>query len=836
LPLSDAINPDTDGEVKLLLEEVEQRASTANVSVQIDPFAIKPDVLKWWSYELTIDSLPSMKMFTPFQIPSFDADDFPLLYVPGQEPLRATLAPLHDDVDEATLALAREYTYETFNTSFHGRMEKDKRDFLYLFLPAAESPQTQVWEDRRAWMRDRVNWSQHSHPETTRNANARAFGKQYSYPDDIAVVRANNKFSKLYEFVSWRTTALSEEEAEAMMEPFGGLADDTIEYPVLVVRPFHRRTNFLVPRPPGTLGPNNETPILVPAEYASIDLISREDYQYSALIPSVLRWLANAMTVVSLRDTLFMSPSLQSIPLHLLTTALLAPAASETANYQRLETLGDCVLKYLMGIQLFAEHPLWHEGYLSRRKDHAVSNNRLAKEAIGKGLYRWIIRDRFVPKKWTPRYLVDSMAISEPPTPADDKDAQADIVMGGQEDADEEDEEKEKEKEKQRPRKKVKQSLSTKVLADVVESLIGASYEHGGFDVAVDCAKLFGMGLPHWDTVPRRIEAALTRVEEVDDLPSQLSLVERMIGYQFTRKMLLVEALTHATYQGDLQNVSYERLEFLGDSALDMVVTEYLYHAPGKNYTPGQMHLRKQALVNQHFLAYTCLETSLELDASMPTWTPNVGVKLTNEAKRIHLWQCLLHSSPHILEEQSVASNRHRKTGGKLRAALTHGQVFPWAALTNLLAPKFISDMVESLLGAVLLDSHGNLDTVRSVMQTLGMYQVMERMVNEDVDVMHPISRLAIWAAKQDPKKKLKIHMEKVSGHVSCTIFVDEEEISRATEKYRGKVAQNNVRFVAAEDAIRKLHIIEEETLMDLDEVGWPDEIDWPENIPRDWF
>ena len=59
-----------------------------------------------------------------------------------------------------------------------------------------------------------------------------------------------------------------------------------------------------------------------------------------------------------------------------------------------METLGDAVLKIITAIQLLGEYPLWHEGYLTKKKDHTVSNVRLAKVDIAKGLYRWIIRGR----------------------------------------------------------------------------------------------------------------------------------------------------------------------------------------------------------------------------------------------------------------------------------------------------------------------------------------------------------------------------------------------------------------------------------------------------------
>ncbi|THU82688.1 ribonuclease III, partial [Dendrothele bispora CBS 962.96] len=101
-------------------------------------------------------------------------------------------------------------------------------------------------------------------------------------------------------------------------------------------------------------------------------------------------------------------------------------------------------------------------------------------------------------------------------------------------------------------------------------------------------------------------------------LPPQVLYVERILDYNFTRKLLLVEALTHPTYQQNLGTVSYERLEFLGDSILDIICTDYLYRAEGKNYSPGHMHMRKSAMVNAHMLAFLCLRASTDISAQIP--------------------------------------------------------------------------------------------------------------------------------------------------------------------------------------------------------------------------
>src|SRR5437879_13298580 len=61
-----------------------------------------------------------------------------------------------------------------------------------------------------------------------------------------------------------------------------------------------------------------------------------------------------------------------------------------------------------------------------------------------------------------------------------------------------------------------------------------------------------------------------------------LDEIQRRLGYRFRRSSLLIEALTHKSYlneakeTGELDN---ERLEFLGDAVLDLVVSEYILSA-----------------------------------------------------------------------------------------------------------------------------------------------------------------------------------------------------------------------------------------------------------------
>ncbi len=62
---------------------------------------------------------------------------------------------------------------------------------------------------------------------------------------------------------------------------------------------------------------------------------------------------------------------------------------------------------------------------------------------------------------------------------------------------------------------------------------------------------------------------------------AHFSVVESRIGYTFQNKKLLQQAFTHRSYfneHRDQVDDHNERLEFLGDSILGLVISDYLYH------------------------------------------------------------------------------------------------------------------------------------------------------------------------------------------------------------------------------------------------------------------
>ena len=84
-----------------------------------------------------------------------------------------------------------------------------------------------------------------------------------------------------------------------------------------------------------------------------------------------------------------------------------------------------------------------------------------------------------------------------------------------------------------------------------------------------------------------------------------LSSLESSIGYTFKKKSLLKEALTHKSFsheQQKIQIVFNERMEFLGDSVLELVMSEYLY-CTYKDYTEADLSKIKAYAVQESTLA-----------------------------------------------------------------------------------------------------------------------------------------------------------------------------------------------------------------------------------------
>ncbi len=94
---------------------------------------------------------------------------------------------------------------------------------------------------------------------------------------------------------------------------------------------------------------------------------------------------------------------------------------------------------------------------------------------------------------------------------------------------------------------------------------------------------------------------------------SDLKSLQESLDIKFVNEDILTQALVHRSYLNE--NTSFhlshnERLEFLGDAVLELIVTEYLY----KNYPnpEGELTNWRAALVNARHLSQVANEIKLE--------------------------------------------------------------------------------------------------------------------------------------------------------------------------------------------------------------------------------
>ena len=91
--------------------------------------------------------------------------------------------------------------------------------------------------------------------------------------------------------------------------------------------------------------------------------------------------------------------------------------------------------------------------------------------------------------------------------------------------------------------------------------------------------------------------------------PELRERAEEVLGYTFKNPNLLKESLTHASI-ADNRLDSNERMEFLGDAVLDLIICEALYHK-FPQYQEGDLTKIKSAVVSRRTCAEVANETGL---------------------------------------------------------------------------------------------------------------------------------------------------------------------------------------------------------------------------------
>lgn len=86
---------------------------------------------------------------------------------------------------------------------------------------------------------------------------------------------------------------------------------------------------------------------------------------------------------------------------------------------------------------------------------------------------------------------------------------------------------------------------------------------------------------------------------------------EEIIDYKFENKEYILEALTHSSYSNENRKYNFnERLEFLGDSVLGIIISDYLFNAE-KKLSEGELTKLRANIVCEESLSDVAKEIQL---------------------------------------------------------------------------------------------------------------------------------------------------------------------------------------------------------------------------------
>ncbi|ORY16739.1 hypothetical protein BCR34DRAFT_531207 [Clohesyomyces aquaticus] len=328
-------------------------------------------------------------------------------------------------------------------------------------------------------------------------------------------------------------------------------------------------------------------------------------------------------------------------------------------NYERLEFMGDCFLKMATSISTFVQQPDENEFEFHVRRMCMLCNKNLFRAAKKYQLY-----DRL----WYPEGLVLTKGKGAR------KDGQA--------------------AKKAQPQAQ-QHSLGDKSVADVCEAFIGAAFmQHNelnrfsseNWDQAVKAVKVLVDSEDHLMEKYSDYYAAYEKphYQLVEATASQLSLaqkIEEKHPYHFKYPRLLRSAFVHPSQAYSWENVpNYQRLEFLGDSLLDMVFIQYLfYRYPEKD--PQWLTEHKMPMVSNKFFGAVCVHLG---------W-------------HTHLRQNNAVLSAQIRDYVTEVEEAEREAKGALDY---------WCTVCE--PPKCLADVIEAYVGAIFVDSEFDFTVVQT--------------------------------------------------------------------------------------------------------------------------
>ncbi|XP_042374770.1 ribonuclease 3-like protein 2 isoform X2 [Zingiber officinale] len=230
----------------------------------------------------------------------------------------------------------------------------------------------------------------------------------------------------------------------------------------------------------------------------------------------------------------------------------------------------------------------------------------------------------------------------------------------------------------------------------------------------------------------------------------EVEAIERLLGgYKFKDRLLLEEAFTHSSVEGQ---PSYQRLEFVGDAALGLAVTNFVF-LTNPTLGPGHLTLLRSANISTE--------------------------KLARAAVRHGLYSFLRHNSTtldHVVGEfTAMVMKEAPEDAGRLQ----HGGYIK--------APKVLADIVESFAAAVYIDCHYNLETFWKIFRGL-----LEPVITEETVEEQPVAALYMLCQKHGRRLDLKNQTEGSLCFVS--VLVDEQLVCTAYSQKKATARINAAR------------------------------------------
>lgn len=356
-------------------------------------------------------------------------------------------------------------------------------------------------------------------------------------------------------------------------------------------------------------------------------------------------------------------------------------------------------------------------------------------------------------------------------------------------------------------------NTARRTLAHTVKALIGAGKQAGQYGTALSWTKAL---LPGSIELPSLEVGRLQLFDfaSPSDIPlsEDLSLVEKLAGHTFRKRSLLVEALTHGSelplcdeqQPEQHEHGCYDRLAFLGNAILESLVSDAIYSLTGQTNTtdPSDNQLAamthcRAAAVNRHYLGYLALSHHVSQDRTAVRESTWGGFTQEHYAVEFPLSRFLRHSSAEVATEMSATAKRFAALRGDIAQAIASGNSYPWLMMTQLQANGFHADMVESLVGAVFVDS-GSLEECEALLERMGLLPYLRRMVTDKIDLVHPKERLNILAGTQGVRYEMTREEE-----LKCEIFVGDRMVARVG----GGAGGEEMQMEAAVEAIAKLSL-----------------------------